>query len=413
LSSEAEFGRAGRWPTLAVLAAVILHLGLFAAAVGRGTVVQPFSDMFDLVSRWLQHRERGGLLAYLLDPHNFHRLAYTRALVALDMGVLHGSGWVFVAVAALCLLAGAALTASQVWRQVSPPLRLPAAAVAAMLVLSTVNALDVVFPIDTPYAEAFVLSLAAMIASGDRRPWVAPLLAMLAAFANAIALVLWPVLIFSAWRTRAGARTLAILFAVGAVFIGLYAWGQTDPPSPPTSILKRLHYALVWLGLPWSTRLGGPLIGLVLLLVSLRLLATRGGPKASRLEQLSSRLILFSLGGAAMAALGRAGFEPEVPMRYALFLTPLHLGLFCMALPLLQRRGTAPVLAALIGLLLLQQAFGAIKLVAVADQIRQALADFAAGRDTPMVKVFVHPDPNRARAVLARMEAETGRRPLP
>jgi hypothetical protein len=277
-----------------------------------------------------------------------------------------------------------------------------------MLVLSSANALDVVFPINTPYAHVFVLAVAALIAWDGRRPWLALPLAMLAALGNAVGLVLWPVLLVGAWTT-APWRTLARLAAVGVAFIALYAYGQTAPPRGAFDLMASVHYGLVWLGLPWSTRVGGPAIGLVLLLLCLFAIATRGGPAASRLERLAVRLILFSLGTAAMAVLGRSGLEPEVPVRYALFLTPMHLGLFFLALPYIARCRPVPILAVLIAALLAQQAFGVLKVRGAADQVRAALADFAAGRDTPMVKVLVHPEPERARAVLVQMRAQTGR----
>ena len=94
---------------LTLFAALGVHILLFAAALAVGTVAEPFSDMFDLQDRWLQYRTGGGLLAYLLDPHNLHRLAYTRALVMADLSAFHGSGLVFVAVAAACLTGAAAL----------------------------------------------------------------------------------------------------------------------------------------------------------------------------------------------------------------------------------------------------------------------------------------------------------------
>lgn len=398
-----------RLARLGIWAALSLHLLLLAAALRMGAVLQPFSDMYDLVARWLQYRQEGGLLAYLLDPHNFHRLAYTRALVALDMGAMHGAETVYVGAALLCLAWAAVILAGAAWTGAPERLRLPAAAVAAMLVLSSVNALDVVFPINTPYLHAFVFAMAALVVWDSRGPWAALPLAMLAALGNAVALVLWPVLFVSAWASGASWRTLLRLAAVGVAFIGLYAMGQTSPPHPPFDLLASARYGLVWLGLPWSTRLGGPVIGLVLLLISLFLVATRGGPGTPRLERLAIRLILFSLGAAAMAVLGRSELNPEVPVRYALFLAPLHLGLFFIALPWIARARPAPILAALIALLLAQQAYGVLKVAGAAAQVRAALADFAAGRDTPMVRVFVHPNPQRARAILVRMREQTGR----
>jgi hypothetical protein len=388
--------------------ALSMQVGLFGLTVGMATVAEPFSDMFDLIARWLQYRHDGGPLAYVLDPHNFHRLAYTRALVLFDQGVMGGSGAVFAPVAALCLGVAAGLLAWRAWTWAPSGLRVPAAALAAMLVLTTVNALDVVFPIDTPYAHAFLFSVAAMALWDAERPWASLVLAVLAAFGNAVALALWPVLAVAAFRAQAW-RSLCVIAGVGAGFVSLYALGQVRPPQP-FDLLAAAHYGLVWLGLPWSTRLGGPLIGLVLAPLSIFLVLKRGGVDAPPLETLACRLILFSLGACAMAVLGRSGLEPDVPMRYALFLTPLHLGLFFLALPWLARRPAgATILLGLFALVLAQQAYGTFKVRAVANQIRAALADFHRGNDTPMVRVFVHPDPDRARRIEAELGALPGR----
>lgn len=395
---------------LGIFAALGLYLLLFAAAVRMGAVLQPFSDMYDLVARWIQFRDQGGLLAYLIDPHNLHRLAYTRALVGLDMGVLHGSEVAYPVVGVLCLLAAAAILARAAWVGAPETLRLPAAVVAIMLVLSSVNALDAVFPINTPYVHAFALSVAALVVwDNSRWRWLALPLAALAALGNAVALVLWPAFLVAAWGTGERWRTLAKLAAFGVAFIALYATGQRVPAHGAFDLPGSIHYGLVWLGLPWSTRIGGPIIGGVLLILSLLAVATRGGPGSGRLERLAVRLILFSLGAAAMAVLGRSALDPEVPVRYALFLTPLHLGVFFLALPWIARRKPALVFGVLFAVLLAQQAYGVLKVKGAADQVRAALADFAAGRDTPMVKVFVHPEPKHAQAVLEQMRAQTGR----
>ena len=50
-------------------------------------------------------------------------------------------------------------------------------------------------------------------------------------------------------------------------------------------------------------------------------------------------MIAFSLATAVMAAVGRTGATApdQVPMRYAVFLIPLHVGLWILVLPYIRR----------------------------------------------------------------------------
>lgn len=413
--------RAGAHPSKvfgwAVLAALAVHLALFAWSLQATAVLRPFSDMFDLVLRWLQFREDGDLLGYLLGPHNYHRLVWTRLLIDADMRWLHGGEGVFLAAGTLSLLAAPLILCRPIWRGAPEGLRLPAVALAAMLILSTANTMDASIPIYTPYAEALALSLACLVlAEGRWRP-AAWLFAILAALANSAALVLWPAMIFSDGR-RGERGWAAAALLLGAVFVGLYLFGQTPigHEAHGLQLVKAGHYLLAFLGLPW-TRVSGALgvaIGLGVLVASAPVLLFKGGPGAGPLERLAIRLVLFSLGAAGMAAVGRLNVDDavDVPLRYALFMAPLQIGFVLLALPYLarirERRPSlvrAGLLALFAGLLVQQAAVGWIT-ARIVDRMRGVIAAFEAEAPrTPEMTVFVHPDLDHAYAVRRRMIA--------
>ncbi|MBS0361675.1 MAG: hypothetical protein JSR98_09860, partial [Proteobacteria bacterium] len=176
-------------------------------------------------------------------------------------------------------------------------------------------------------------------------------------------------------------------------------------PSPGASLALMLAY----LGLPWmrAAPAFGVVIGAVVLVPSLAALALRGGPSSTRSEQTATALVVFSLVTAVMAGLARtADMTPALmPLRYAVFLIPLHVGLWVLALPYLRRAWTArPGLANLstIGLavaLLGHQAIMAVFAVRTADANLRVIADFREGRRTPIMTATIHPDLAKAQAI--------------
>src|SRR5689334_3965544 len=86
----------------------ILYVALFAYVAVAARILQPYSDMIDLVSNYFQAVDRQQPVQYLLQPHNLHRIVWLRGLVALDVGVFQGTGLPSVLVATASL-AGAAV----------------------------------------------------------------------------------------------------------------------------------------------------------------------------------------------------------------------------------------------------------------------------------------------------------------
>jgi hypothetical protein len=98
-------------------------------------------------------------------------------------------------------------------------------------------------------------------------------------------------------------------------------------------------------------------------------------------------------------------------VRYAVLLIPMHVGLWIAVLPALQRawatrrRWMEAGLLAASAFLLVHQAVMADYAIRTSDAVRQALADFAAGRRTPAMLTRIYPDLAKAQALSARMRA--------
>ena len=105
----------------------------------------------------------------------------------------------------------------------------------------------------------------------ERRPALGIALAILATASLAIGLAVWLALLAEAWQARARARTLAILVAISAGMIALYAVGYTRPPAFGIGVAGALRHPGVALSMT-SLVLGGPIT-----LYSLRLGSIAGG----------------------------------------------------------------------------------------------------------------------------------------
>lgn len=399
------------------------YLALSVWLVWRSAVLQPYSDMFEWVDAYYRWRADGDLLGYLLAPHNLHRLAWTRGVLALDVQAFGANGYLFVAVGAACMAALALLMAREAAKAAGPGLALAGGGLAAMLTLMAGNLLDASIHINTPYAHGLVFAVAALALAEPSRPGAAnwgPRLAALACLAlgslgNAVTLAAWPVMLFAAWRIRDW-RWLAILAVLGGAFIALYVGGQPLPSGGGWSgerIVQAALLALNYLGLPWTRAVPalGWVMGVVMLSLAALGLLFRGGPAAPRHERLATQLILFSIGSALMAGLARteAGQPSDVPLRYAVFLIPLHVGLLMLALPIVARlRATRPGLteaglAACAVLLVGHQLVMGMAAVRTTDVNRRLIADFRAGQRTPAMVPTVHTDLAKAQALSERM----------
>jgi hypothetical protein len=407
----------------AFLAASPIYLALFAYFAVGATIREPFSDMIDLVDAYFRAADLGLPVEYLLEPHNFHRIVWMRSLIALDVGVFRGAGLPLVAVSVICL-AGAAVLLMVEMRRAGGQLGLALAVLTAMLVFSSANVGDVGVPASSAYVHTTFFALLAIGAAasaserGGWRAWAAALAgAAAASFSLAVGLVLWPILVLMAWRGGASWRTVGVVAATGGAFCVWYLSGQSPGDAAsgldPAGLLKAAEYFLAYLGLPWvrGSALLGKLLGAGLLGASLFALFRYGLAKTSRTQRLALAMILFSLGGAFLAAIGRRDITAvvDVPVRYAILVTPLHAGLVLLLTPAILRmwesrpRLVQSGLIAALALMMAQHIVIGPVVVRAAERTRQAIALYHEGGRTPEMLQYVHPDLAHAEARFEEM----------
>jgi hypothetical protein len=427
-TGEAETGAAGglarsvRWTFGLALAACV---GTAAWLVWRTAILEPYSDMFDWLERYYRFRADGDLLRYLWAPHNFHHLVATFTVLALDIRAFGASGYFFLATGALCWAATAAMMAALGAEAAGPGLRLIGGGGAAALALMGCDVLDATADINTTYVYALAFATGAILAAESRSRGVAPRLAALAmgvvaGLGSAAGLAVWPALLVSAWR-RGERRWTAMVLAAGAASAALYAIGE-DGVRPAAHglagakwLAEAASLALNCLGLPWGRGLPGwgAALGFVVVAASLAaLLAALRRP--GRLARAAAAMIVFSLGTVAMTAAGRTGLVPAAlaPMRYAVFLIPLHVGVWIVVLPSLRRawlarpRAMQAVAVAAALLIVAHQAVMAVYAVRTADMNRAVIDAFHAGATTPAMLTTIYPDLSKARAISDQLRRE-------
>jgi hypothetical protein len=426
-STQIQEPRQSLWLRHLTLAVLGIYLVFSVWVLWRSAVLTPYYDQLDWITRWRDLQASGDWATYLLGPVNHHRMPGLFGLLALDIQAFGGTNLPLIASGAVALALMTGLLAWQVGKAASPGLALPAAALSAMLTLMAGNVLDAATPICVNYTHGAVLAVAAVIlAEGETRPGLTlrRILALVAAAAAGlgmgVALAVWPVLLIAAARRRDGAWLAALLLAGGA-FVAAYAAGQGGATQSSIGAalddpVLAVRLALNFLMLPWARLsleyawIGGLLVGIV----GLAALAWRAGPHAALHDRVACGLILFSLGCAAMAGLGRAWTEEplNVPLRYALLMAPLHSGLIILALPYAARlrralptAGHALIAVALLGTAA-QNALMAYKVVRASDLVRSTLADFKAGARRPEMLIFVHPDQAFAEAAYEQLRRE-------
>lgn len=426
-SKLGEAHRLSLFPVVALLIAAA-YVGLFLYFSYQSRVLRPYSDMFDLVAFYFQFQESGNWLHYLLEPHNYHRLIWYRLLLALDVA-FKGTGLPFVVVAGLCMGAVTVLLTRQVAAMPLKGVRLPGMIFVVMLVLSTSNAVDLSVPANTPYVHTLLFAVLTILLAErpgeglrtvDGRRIAALACACGAAFSNAVGFVLWPALAFLAWRGGRSERAwLFTVLATGGAFATAYVWDQASHGEAAAlsiaSLAKSADYFFAYLGLPWSRAhaAGGRLLGAALFGFALVALLRKGGAGSTRAERVALGLILFSLGTAALAALGRRDIAEAVlvPGRYNLLVAPLKIGLVMLALPALSRTWIARpriieiLILSFFAFYLVKQA-GIGQVVAEKQRIvREAITQFHAGARTEQMTLLIHPDLAHAEALCLQMQS--------
>lgn len=414
-----------KWLMFAALAA---YTGLFVFFVYETRVLRPFADQLDLVLFYFQHQEAGGLFNNLLEPHTVHRLPFYRLLLALDIQAFGGSGLPFVAVAALCLVGLAALLLREAAASADGMVKLVVLVLSLRFLLSSTNAANLSVPANTPAMHAiFFAVLAVVLAERAERLSPGPIgwrrvgalaSAVAAAFSNAVGLVLLPLLAFKAWRGgKADRLWLALVLAFGLAFGLAYLAGQHGAGGANAfdagAALKALDYFFAYLGLPWARAMGmeGRLIGVALFAAALLAVATRGREGAPRPERIAVALIVLTLGTALLAAVARKDVTElvDVPARYRIYVTPLHIGLLMLAAPWLERqwalrrRMAELALVACLSVLLVQQVLVGKVAAAAGGRARDTITAFHQGARSPDMDWLIYPDLGHAEAICEEM----------
>jgi hypothetical protein len=423
---------------------VTAHLCLFTYYLRATAIREPFSDMLGYISDFLRYRQTGDFGHYLWMPHTQHRLIWTRLITAFDIDVFHGVAYPFMVVATGSLILVSVLIRHEVSR--AGRSRDPTFAVGwlvVMLVLTTANVVDCSIPIEDIYPHTLVFAVLSLVLfdgvseSGNSIQFrrVAALLAAVgAAFGSATGLVLWPILLWVTWRGRAGWIWAASIAGVGSTFVVLYTHGMPMPLSTssalrgealfyaPAHLLKIGDYFLTYMGLPWTRAsalaIVGRLVGAILFVVGILSIVRRGimRPPANRLERIAISLIMFSLATALLAAIGRVDekADVEVPVRYSVYLAPLHAALLCLVLPWLNGRwrmldhrriGQVAVLA-IASLLLVQQVAAGQAATTISRTITATIDRFMAGERDPQMSRFVSGDLAHASQIFEMMKRE-------
>jgi hypothetical protein len=361
-----------------------------------------------------------------------------RLLTAFDVETFSGVAYPFIVAATTCLLLTVWLIARESGATLPRELRVPVGCFGVMLLLTAVAAVDCALPINGIYPQAVLFTVLALVlfdgpgeteaASPQRTHWrrvAAMLAAVAAACANAAALALWPILIWTAWRVRAGRAWIAALVIAAAAFIGFYVYGLPIAPQRGAEVgdatgvidfnrlLRMADYLVSYLGLPWTRSAAlsvpGRAVGTAFLLASVGAVIRHGviRPPGDRLERLAVGLIMFSLASALLAAIGRADVDLNlrVPVRYSLFVAPMHIGWLWLACPYLSRQWAIakrrPRIRALMAgagiLLLAQQVAAGEAAVATTDAMRVTIQRFIAGETDPAMTRVVFDNLDQAR----------------
>jgi hypothetical protein len=427
-------------PRLATLVGVLtaIQLGLFAWYLRANIIRHLYWDMYSWVLHYLDYRAQGGWWAYVWGSHDVHRPVFIRLLTAFDIEAFSGASYPFIVFTTACHV----VTGWLLWREcqigVHGDFGRALRRLVLMLVFTSVAAVACAVPLNNGYLHVLTCAVLAIVlfdgAGEDRsagrfsvhwRRSAAVLAAIAAPFASAVGWSIWPILFWIAWRGRAGRAWIAAITVVATAFVLAYlqglSIGQAAGPSPTKaldslgSLLGRLNYLITYLGLPWTRAAAltvpGQIWGAVLLGAGIWAVLMRGLLRApsGRLERIGLALIMFSLGTALLASIGRVDLVPDegvlVPVRYSSLVAPLYIGLLWVLSPALQQAWndaarSKVVETAVVGtcvLLLVQQIGVGQAATAITRRMRTTIEQFEAGNTSPEMRDVVFSDLDQAR----------------
>jgi hypothetical protein len=423
---------ADRLDAFAVALALIAtaNCALFLYFMEKASIRVPVCDMLDWLQFYGDHLATGDWLGYLWTPHNEHRIVFARILLSLDVRWFGGEGTAFVLFGLILLLGMAAAIGREVVKSDLPRSWTLAAFALTILLLTPTYIVETLgMPIMSVFLQTAAFALFSVVLldgekerSGNLRRLAAIVAACLSSFGVAGGLVIWPVLIWAAWRARLRLVWIAVLGCAGTLWIAVYLWhlpvNSVSTPYNFDRLVLAFDYAVRFLGLPWSHLhlLVWPsrLIGFgILVLGSFALMRESfSAHPGTRLQQLGLAMVLFSFLVAGAAALARVdtGVDREMPIRYGMFMVLAQIGLLLWSLEYLQQFSARTEGRALqwipVGISMVwlgQQVVAGNFTIAEANRYNDAWARFVSGQWTPDMLHYVYPDPAQARAGLARL----------
>lgn len=404
----------------------IAYLALFGYFLGATIIRVPVYDLLGWIMHYADFWLRGDWWGYLWIPHNEHRLVFTRLLLLADIHWFAGTTLPFILFGLLCLAAMIGALVQEVGRVPWPEGFGALLALAVLLLLATSYiVVDCTMPALGVYIHTAAFAVLALVlldgaGEGGRYAGLRRVLSLIAGvgagFGIAGGLLVWPVLLWAAWRGGLSRAWLAAVFLTGAAFVAVYVPGIHSHgsilPLDPLRVLRMLDYAVRFLGLPWSHAAAfvwfGRLAGAAVLAAGLFIVLKHGfmAPSAGRLERVAGGLLLFALLMAALAGAGRVDIatDREMPIRYSVFTAMAQIGVLLAAAPWLAQRWAAHRtrrliqggMAAAAILLLAQQVAAGRAGAVVAARYAEAYRQFALGLWTPEMAQYVHPDRNLA-----------------
>jgi hypothetical protein len=411
--------------TVGVLAAA--NCALFLFLVDKTLIHGPVMDMLDTITFYGDRRSAGDLFGYLWDPENEHRVVLFRLLVAFDLRWFGRIGPSFILSGLFLVFAMATTIGWEIMHSDLPAVWKRVALAISILLVTPANIVVMVSgPNNCVYLQTCAFALFSLVLlDGIReqcrfsiyRRIAAVLAACVAALGVSAGLLIWPVLIWSAWRGSLRWTWIVGISCAGAVFIAAYTWHLPEHVAGRiftlTGVVGSFDYIIRFLGLPWSRMpilvWPGRLIGFGALCLGLFALARDMflGLRITRLQRIGLGLILFSLLVAGVAPLARLDFSEgvEVPIRYGMFVVPLHCGLLLWSLEFMHeyfrpaRRVFAPwaILPACV-IWLAQQVVVGEYAIATVNQINNAWSRYIAGEWSPDMLKYIYPNREIAEA---------------
>ena len=345
---------------LAILGLIaVAYLALFGYYLGATVIRVPVYDLLGFIQHYADFWLRGDWWGYLWIPHNEHRLIFTRLLLLADIGWFRGNTVPFIVFGLLCLGGMTIVIAQEIMAAALPAgLRVMLVLIVLLLLATSYIVVDCTMPALGQYVHTAAFAVFALVLldgageggrHADLRRVLALLAGMAAAFGIAGGLIIWPVLLWAAWRGGLPRGWLIAVALTGIAFIAVYLLGLHSHASvgslEPMRLLRMLDYSIRFLGLPWSHAAAflwfGRAIGAVILLAGLFLLLRRGllAPPRNRLERIALAMLLFALLMAALAGAGRVDIavDREMPVRYSVFTAMAQVGLLILLAPWLGR----------------------------------------------------------------------------